>query len=194
MTTFDWIVLLVVGLSTLFAFFRGVVRELIAMVAWILGFVGAILYAPVLGAMLPEVPGYPSLRFVIAFALIIIAALLAGALIAWPLTRVIHAAGLGFVDRFLGSIFGFIRGAAFVLAFVLAAGLTPLPGTVWWQDSIFVPPLVAGVLALRPYLPAALVARLDYSPRGSRPGIMPVGHVMSSIANRAEAVLCVARA
>src|SRR5689334_21994400 len=96
MTTFDWIVLLAVGLSTLFAFFRGVGRELIAMVAWILGFVGAILYAPVLGAVLPEVPGYPSLRFVIAFALIIIAALLAGALIAWPLTRVIHAAGLGF--------------------------------------------------------------------------------------------------
>ncbi|HSC98297.1 MAG TPA: CvpA family protein [Casimicrobiaceae bacterium] len=174
MTTFDWTVILVVGLSTLFAFFRGVVRELIALIAWVLGFIGAIAYAPALGAMLPDISGYPSVRYLIAFALIIICALLAGALIAWPLTRAIHAAGLGFVDRFLGSIFGAVRGAAFVLAFVLVAGLTPLPRTPWWQSSALVPPLVASVLALRPYLPAGLISRLDYSPGGSRPGVMPV--------------------
>src|SRR3982751_1611574 len=143
MTTFDWTVLLVVALSTLFAFFRGVVRELIALIAWVLGFIGAIIYAPVLGAILPDIPGYSSVRYIIAFALIIIGALLAGALIAWPLTRAIHAAGLGFVDRFLGSIFGAVRGAAFVLAFVLVAGLTPLPRTPWWQSSALVPALVA---------------------------------------------------
>ena len=78
MTTFDWTVLLIVALSTLFAFFRGVVRELIAMLAWVLGFIGAILYTPVLGAMLPEIPGYRRCAYVIAFALIIIGALLGG--------------------------------------------------------------------------------------------------------------------
>jgi uncharacterized membrane protein required for colicin V production len=46
MTTFDWIVLAVIGLSTLFAFFRGVVRELIAVIAWLLGLVAAIAFAP----------------------------------------------------------------------------------------------------------------------------------------------------
>ena len=60
MTTFDWVVVLVIGLSTLLAFFRGVVRELIAAVAWVLGFVGAIAFTPVLGAMLPAIPGYPA--------------------------------------------------------------------------------------------------------------------------------------
>ena len=186
MTTFDWTVLLVVALSTLFAFFRGVVRELLAMIAWVLGFIGAIAYAPVLGGMLPEIPGYPSVRYLIAFALIIIGALLAGALIAWPLSRAIHAAGLGFVDRFLGSIFGAVRGAAFVLAFVLVAGLTPLPRTPWWQSSALVPPLVASVLALRPYLPAGLMARLDYSPGGSRPGVIPVEHTARNFVSPAH--------
>jgi len=174
MTTFDWIVLAVLALSTLTAFFRGVVRELVGIVAWVVGFVAAIAYAPAFGAALPEVPGHPSVRYIIAFVVIIIAALVAGALIAWPLTRVIRLAGLGFVDRFLGAIFGLLRGAAFVLAFVLVAGLTPLPQTPWWQSSLFVPPLVAGVMALRPYLPSALVARLDYSPGGARPGAMPI--------------------
>jgi membrane protein required for colicin V production len=174
MTTFDWIVLAVIVLSTLTAFFRGVVRELVGIVAWVVGFVAAIAYTPALGAALPEIPGHPSVRYVIAFVVIVIAALIAGALIAWPLTRVIRLAGLGFVDRFLGAIFGVLRGAAFLLAFALVAGLTPLPQTTWWQSSLFVPPLVAGVMALRPYLPSSLVARLDYSPGGARPGAMPV--------------------
>jgi membrane protein required for colicin V production len=94
----------------------------------------------------------------------VIGALLLGALIAWPLTKAVRAAGLGFVDRFLGSIFGLVRGLALVLAFVIVAGLTPLPHTAWWQRSALVPPLVAGVFALNPYLPDDLSRRLDYSP------------------------------
>jgi membrane protein required for colicin V production len=164
MTTFDWAVLAVVGLSTVLAFFRGVVRELIAVVAWVVGFVGAIAFTPVLGTMLPSIPGYPGVPYLIAFALIVIGALLLGALIAWPLTKAVRAAGLGFVDRFLGSIFGLFRGLALVLAFVIVAGLTPLPHSAWWQRSALVPPLVAGVVALKPYLPDDLVRRLDYSP------------------------------
>lgn len=174
MTTFDGAVLFIIGLSMLLAFFRGVVRELIAVIAWVLGFIGAIVFTPVLGAMLPDIPGYPAVPYIVAFALIIIGALLVGALIAWPLSRAVRAAGLGFVDRFLGSIFGLVRGAAFVLAFVVVAGLTPLPRTPWWQGSVLVPPLVAGVVALKPHLPAALADRLDYSPGGTRPNVAPV--------------------
>jgi membrane protein required for colicin V production len=173
MTSFDWIVVIVVGLSTLLAFFRGVIRELIALIAWIVGVIGAIMFAPSLGAMLP-MPEHPAVPYVIAFALILIAALLVGALIAWPLAKAVRAAGLGFVDRFHGSIFGVIRGIVFLLAFVLVAGLTTLPAMPWWQRSAFIPPLVAGVLALRPYLPPDLASRLDFSPSGTRPKAAPV--------------------
>jgi len=57
------VVIAVVALSTLAAFFRGVVRELIALVAWVLGFVGAIAFTPALGAMLPDLPEYPAIRY-----------------------------------------------------------------------------------------------------------------------------------
>jgi membrane protein required for colicin V production len=174
MTSFDWIVLLIVGLSTLLAFFRGVIRELIALIAWVLGLVAGIAFAPSLGQMLPQIAGHPAVPYVIAFALILIAALLVGALIAGPLSKAVRAAGLGFVDRFLGSVFGFVRGIVLMLAFVLIAGLTPLPRTIWWQTSAFVPPLVAGVVVLRPHLPRELAGRLDYSPSGVVPKSAPV--------------------
>src|SRR5690349_2368320 len=84
-----------------------------------------------------------------------------GALVAWPLTKAVRAAGLGFVDRFLGSIFGLIRGVLLMVAFVFVAGLTPLPRMPWWQSAALVPPLVACVYALRPHLPAQIAGRLD---------------------------------
>jgi membrane protein required for colicin V production len=173
MTTFDWAVVCIVALSTLFAFFRGVIRELVALAAWIGGLVLAAAFTPALAGMLPEMLGQPALRYVIAFTLILVAALVLGALIAWPLAGIVHAVGLGFVDRFLGSIFGLVRGVVLMLAFVFVAGLTPLPRTAWWQNAALVPPLVAGVYALRPHLPAAIAGRLDYSPHGVAPGGKP---------------------
>ena len=68
------------------------------------------------------------MRYLVAFALILIAALLVGALIAWPLSQ------RGSRGRAWGSsIASWARcsascaGAALMLAFVLVAGLTPLP-------------------------------------------------------------------
>ena len=59
MTPFDLAILAVILLSTLFAFVRGVVRELIALVAWVVGFVGALAFAPTVGAWIPEIPAIP---------------------------------------------------------------------------------------------------------------------------------------
>src|SRR6266403_1797494 len=102
MTVFDAAVIFVIALSTLFA--------------WVVGFIAALAFTPVVGAWIPEF-GHPAVRYLIAFAVILIGALLLGALIAYPLARAIRAAGLGFVDRFLGSIFGLARGLLLVLAF-----------------------------------------------------------------------------
>ncbi|MET0344990.1 MAG: CvpA family protein [Casimicrobiaceae bacterium] len=167
MTPFDLAILAVIMLSTLFAFLRGVVRELIALVAWVVGFVGAIAFAPTVGAWIPEIPGYPAVRYLIAFVVILIAALVIGAIIAGPLARVIRAAGLGFVDRFLGSIFGMLRGLLVIVGFVLVAGLTTLPRADWWQNSALAPAFITGALALKPWLPERWAERLDYSRDGA---------------------------
>jgi membrane protein required for colicin V production len=167
-TPFDLAIVGVILLSTLFAFVRGVIREVIALVSWVVGFAAGFAFAPAVGGWIPEIPGYPAVRYLIAFAAILIAALVAGALIAGPLARVIRAAGLGFVDRFLGSIFGVVRGVFLAVAFVLVAGLTSLPRADWWQNAALVPPLVVAALAVKPWLPERWAERLDYSRDGAR--------------------------
>lgn len=163
MTVLDWSVIGVVVLSMLLAFMRGITRELIALLAWVLGFFAAVAFSPLVGAWLPEFGGHPVFRYLIAFVAILLVALLVGALIAWPLRNVIRRAGLGFVDRFLGAVFGIARGVVLVLVFVLFAGLTALPRFNWWQNSALAPVLTIGALTLAPWLPSEWAQRLDYS-------------------------------
>jgi membrane protein required for colicin V production len=79
---------------------------------------------------------------------------------------VIRKSGLGFVDRFLGGIFGAARGMVVVLAFVLIAGLTALPRQDWWQNAALAPALAAAAMAASPWLPEAWAQKLDYSREG----------------------------
>lgn len=166
MTVFDGAVLGVIALSMLFAFVRGVTRELVALLAWVVGFLAAVAFTPLVGAWLPDFGENSVVRYLVAFVLILLAALLLGALVAWPLSSVIRKAGLGFVDRFLGALFGIARGLVLVMAFVLIAGLTTLPRQDWWQNAALAKPLAVAAMSLAPWLPRQWAERLDYSREG----------------------------
>ena len=166
MTALDWCVIGAMALSTLFAFIRGFVREFIALLTWVVGVVAAILFSPTLAAWFPGFGANEAVRYILAFALILVVALLLGALVAWPLGAVIRKSGLGFVDRFLGAIFGVARGALLVVGFALVAGLTSLPRQDWWQNAALAPALVAAAMASVHWLPPEWAQRLDYSKEG----------------------------
>jgi len=165
-TALDWGVIAVMALSTLFAFIRGFTREFIALLTWIFGVVAAIVFSPTVAAWFPDFGANEALRYILAFALILVAALLVGALVAWPLGSVIRKSGMGFVDRFMGAMFGVARGALLVVGFALVAGLTSLPRQDWWQNAALAPALATAAMASAHWLPEAWAQRLDYSRDG----------------------------
>jgi membrane protein required for colicin V production len=169
MSAFDLIVIGVIALSTIVAFWRGLIRVVMSLVALIAAVLAAIQFSPAVAAMLPAL-GDPVTGYVAAFALIFIGVALVGALLGWLLSRAIRAIGLGFVDRLLGAVFGVARGVLIVVIAVLLAGLTTLPRQEWWQNALLAPPLVIAALSLRPWLPQALAKRLDYGPGDAKPG------------------------
>ena len=170
MTVLDIAVIAVVALSLVLAWARGVIRSMIGTVAWLAGFVLAIGFTPTVGAWLPETPEAPFVRYLIAFVAIFLAAIVVGALVAWPLRAVVKKAGLGFVDASLGATFGLLRGIAVVVAFALIAGVTGLAQRDWWQNALLAPSLASAALALRPWLPHDWAERLNFSPEGPPPG------------------------
>src|SRR5437870_9083895 len=141
-TAFDLMVIGVVGLSTVFAFWRGFVRVAVSLAAWVVAVVAAVHYSSAVGGMLPEFGDSPIARYIAAFALILVGVLILGALAGWVLARLIRAIGLGFVDRIFGALLGIARGVLIVVIGVLLVGLTTLPRQDWWQNSLFAPSLV----------------------------------------------------
>ena len=166
MPYFDLTVVAVIVLSTLFAYVRGVVRELVAIASWIVGLVAALHYSDPAAALFASFDMPPVARHVLAFVLIMIIVLIVGALVARLLKGVVHGIGLGFLDRFLGAVFGVLRGVILAVIFALIAGLTGLPHHDWWQNSTVGPVLAESALALRPYMPPEWAARLDFSASG----------------------------
>jgi len=167
MNGFDIALLAIVALSTLFAFARGIVRELIALATWFVALVAAFAYVGPVAGWFSGLDMSPAAKHVLAFSLILIGVLVAGALLARTLSGVVKAIGLGFVDRLLGAVFGAARGLAVVTLFALVAGVTTLPKQDWWQNSTLGRSLAEAALGLKPYLPRAWAERLDFSPPGT---------------------------
>jgi membrane protein required for colicin V production len=115
----------------------------------------------------------PSVRLGVAFVLLVVAALLVGGLVNYLIIRLIQFTGLSGSDRFIGMLFGVVRGALVVALLVLLAGLTPLPEDPWWQESSLIPWFEELALWLREMMPEEVADKFQFVPTGQEPASMP---------------------
>jgi membrane protein required for colicin V production len=162
MTPFDYFVLAVMAVSLLVGVTRGVVSEILALLAWVAAFIAARMWAVPAGNLLLAELSDPLWRQLAGFVAVFVAVLILFALVRWVTSLLLKASGLRPLDRVLGALFGVVRGVLVLLVLVLLAGLTPLPQQQWWRQAMFAPPLETGVLAVKPWLPPELAKRIQY--------------------------------
>ncbi len=155
MTAFDYIVIGVVSISALLSITRGLVKEIVSLLAWIIAFFAASRYASEIEPLLSSLIKDESLRMLVAYAVTFFVVLVIVMLLSMLLSTLTRSVGLGLVDRILGAIFGFARGVVIVIALVLAAGFTPLPQLPVWQQAILSKPLEILAADIIPWLPAS---------------------------------------
>jgi membrane protein required for colicin V production len=163
MTAFDYAVLAIVAISAVLSVVRGLVREVLALLAWIFAFVAANLFAADLAAWLPAAIESAEMRLLAGFLGVFFAVLVAMSLVALGISRLVKKAGLGFEDRVLGALFGIARGGLIVMVLVLLAGLTSLPRQPAWRQAVLSPPLEALAVQVKELLPGPLSARIRYN-------------------------------
>ena len=163
MNWLDYVVLAVFVLSIGWGIYRGLVREVMSLVGWVIAFLAANLFAAPLADQLPASISRPEYRTLFAFVVIFFLAVVITALASIWLHKVMHAAGLGSVDRVFGALFGLLRALIIVLVVAIIAGFTSFPRSAAWKDSLSGNQLAAAVTALKPWLPPALAARLKYN-------------------------------
>jgi|GEM_PF-253254 len=119
MNPLDWCIALVLVLSTVAAFMRGLIRSLLSLVGVIAGVLLALWYCPVLAKKIAPWIGTPALAEIVAFAAILVAVIVAAALLGRLLKSACSAVGMGFMDRLGGACFGFARGVLLLASLLL---------------------------------------------------------------------------
>lgn len=107
-------------LSFLGAFWNGLSREVVRLLALFTGIVGGLWWYDELAVRWQPAIGNERLAAFAAFAAIVLGSLLAGVFVAWVLAKILHWSGLRWFDRLLGGAFGLLRGLAICVALVLA--------------------------------------------------------------------------
>lgn len=132
----------IVGLSAVIGLVRGLVKEILSLVAWVLAFVAAIYFSPQVAEHLPGGWGSESVRLIISFAGLFVGTLIAAALVQWLVAKLITSTGLSGTDRFLGFLFGSARGLL-VTVVILMGAREVVAEKSWWQESVLQEELLA---------------------------------------------------
>ena len=120
-TMVDGVVALVVIISALLAYSRGVVREIMAIVGWVAAAVLGFLFAPQVEPLMREIPVVGEfladsceLSVIGAFAAVVAVALIIASLFTPLFSSVVQRSALGGIDQGLGFLFGVARGVLLV--------------------------------------------------------------------------------
>jgi len=162
MTVVDIVVLAIIGISIALGALRGLVREVLALVAWVAAFLLSNFLAPEAAKLLPQGMGSEEVRLLASYVVVFIIVLVALSVVAILASKLVKVVGLGAADRVVGGVFGLARGVLVVMILVLLAGLTSLPRQSAWRDAALRSPLEAFAGYAKAWLPADLSKRIKY--------------------------------
>ncbi len=139
LNTADYLIIATVVISATVGLFRGLLREVIAVATWIVAafvawhFSGSL--EPHLGGLLAQ----ESVRPWAARFILFVAVLLLGHAIGVIVAYFVRLSLFTGVDRFLGLLFGLVRGALIVGAAVIVCEIVRLDDEPWWHESTLLP-------------------------------------------------------
>jgi len=161
-TIFDYLVLFVLVCSIVISTLRGLVKEILSLLGWVVAFVVANAYGEALANLLPNaIPGH-STRLIVAFIALFIGARILMGLLTMAIDALVKATGLSLVDRGLGGLFGLGRGLVLVLAAVLICGMTAIPQQAFWKDALLSPLAETAARTTKPYLPGEFMRYVKF--------------------------------
>lgn len=162
MTIFDYLLLFILIASIVISTLRGLVKEILSLVSWIVAFVVANMYGAQLAPLLPSALPGEAVRLIVSFVALFIGVRLLMGLLMMAVDALIKSSGLSLADRGLGGLFGLARGMVIVLACVIVAGMTDLPKQDFWTQALFSPMAETGVRTVKPFLPGALSRHVHF--------------------------------
>ena len=152
MVFIDYFLAFIILISLFFGFYRGFIRELLALIGLVIAFYCANKYSDLFISYVPF--GFDdSINKIITYLVIFILVLIISALIIKLINKFIKSAGLSFINIFMGGFFGFIRGLLISILIIYLAEKSEFSLSESWYTSSVVLLLKETMEKTLPYLP-----------------------------------------
>ena len=153
MTWIDFAIIGIVFVSCVISVIRGFVREAISLASWVVSFLIAWNLHGAFATFFDNTIEHQNLRLIVAFFVLFVMSLIVFTIISFFASKLVERTGLTGADRVIGVIFGFFRGILIVTGLVALAGLTQLPRSELWRDSLLLVNVQAVAIWLTGLLP-----------------------------------------
>jgi membrane protein required for colicin V production len=158
-SNFNWLDYAFVSIFFLFillSLWRGFVKEIISILAWVTGFVLAFSYAKPLAALFTNSSAAQStvtstqgsFAVGLSFIVLLVGTLIIGSIINYFMSFIVQASGLSIFNRLLGGIFGALKAFILGLVVIFFVQMTAYAEDPIWQNSEVVKayqPILAGL-------------------------------------------------
>jgi membrane protein required for colicin V production len=139
MVTVDYLLAAVFLLSALMGLFRGLVKEALSLVGWILAVWCAWRFGGAVAERIPSVADDSIVETWVARMIVLIVVLVLSGLLSRLIAHLTHQSGLSGTDRMVGMVFGMARGVVLVGLVVLLLDAAGFGADPWWQESKLIP-------------------------------------------------------
>lgn len=148
----DWVLAAIIFVSVITAIFKGFVGELIALASVVAGVVVAVLNYGRVAPWIEDLTRSHAVALGISFLLLFFGTLVVGALVSALARKLIQKAELQWFDRFLGGIFGLVRGVLVDCIVLLILMAFTIKGKAV-QESVLAPYITSGSRVIAVFMP-----------------------------------------
>ena len=135
----DLTIIIIVFISSLFGLQRGFIKELLSVVFLLLSSILALKYGGDFGSSLLSWIDSITFRFWSGVVLLFFIFLFLGSLLNWGISKLIKMSLINGINRFLGMIFGFLRGCVLISLVVMLMQSSTFSINDWWLNSSIIP-------------------------------------------------------
>jgi membrane protein required for colicin V production len=139
MPIIDIIIAVALVVSIVIGFVRGFVKEAISIATLVVAVWAALYFGPVVGDLSKSWLSSSEMQVWFGRILVFAIVLSVGGLIGWGVSKLVRLSVLSSLDRFLGSVFGALRGLLLAALFVLAGQFAGFDNDEWWIQSRLLP-------------------------------------------------------
>lgn len=142
MTDVDLVLLAIIAISALLGLWRGLIRVLVSLAAWLLGGIAAFVFGADVAQLFAGAADPRPVHLLAGYGASFVGVFLIVVAIGWVVRRLVQSIGLSGVDRVLGLAFGILRGGLIACLLVVVMGFTSVSQRPGWRDSQLLPLLL----------------------------------------------------